>query len=386
MNKFITLLAILISINLWSQKPTSSSKALQAKPVATSIKTVTAVFRESGTWGGEWSGLIFSIEDKSEIRFLNKDNAGKLLTEFWDIKPPIIDTNDPSAELHTMNSSIGKKYKIHYTIKKVKYQGYDVDGASVSNENVISKFEFIKDTMVGKVLFYGEFQSKSYWNDGANFFYFKITDLDGNVKLHSKYIIKLQYKTENEGVNIELDNHVVNLSDSVVSSVKRNNRYHRAMVICKADSISSGNRKEIQYTIEKIIWQQQSKYPKASCHGYVNGVLKGIVENGTIYLLNDYCDKETYESSMKRIQNIDEVCYKGSSCVKVKIDGSGCVSLYQLPNIMDAKSKYKIEADIIYTTIGLTCDKNVQKESMSFKGNKTQAALLAFLYRLGMGH
>lgn len=142
MKNTITVLSLIFATSINAQtKTTNQPKTTPQKTAET--KTIIATYKYGVTAGGEWSGLIFTDNSNTEIRFLNKNNEEKEIAEFWNPKVTGEDPDDVSAELHTISSNVEKKYKLTYTIKMIKHKGYDEYGASSTNENVIISFEFI---------------------------------------------------------------------------------------------------------------------------------------------------------------------------------------------------------------------------------------------------
>ena len=105
-------------------------------------KTVYATYKQAGTWG-EWSGLIFTTEDGKEMRFLKETNDDVVIYRFWQNAQVTADPMDVSGQLHTVKFSVGKRYLINYTTKKVEYKGMDQDGEQEIYENVIVTARFM---------------------------------------------------------------------------------------------------------------------------------------------------------------------------------------------------------------------------------------------------
>jgi hypothetical protein len=104
--------------------------------IPTNAKKMIATYIRSEN-AGDWSGLYFKDENNKEISFMNKNDHGSLIKELWSTKPTGEDPDDVTIEYHTIKSKVGKKYKIIYIEKNIKHQGFDIEGAHNSKENVI---------------------------------------------------------------------------------------------------------------------------------------------------------------------------------------------------------------------------------------------------------
>lgn len=138
-----------------------------------------------------------------------------------------------------------------------------------------------------------------------------------------------------------------------------------------------------EYAVTKIeMAMDKDDFKTATCKAYdYTGNLIYIAENNMLFEISKGQKREG-----KAIQNKDEICVRGTKCVKVKIDEKGCVSLYNLPNVTEVTANLRIVGDKIYRTVKGGCEADLTKEYLTFKGSKTQIALIAVLYRLGMGH
>lgn len=138
-----------------------------------------------------------------------------------------------------------------------------------------------------------------------------------------------------------------------------------------------------EYIVTKIeMIMDKDEFKTATCKAYdYTGKLVYIAENNTLFEI-----KKGQKGEAKAIQNKDEICVRGNECVKVKLDLNGCVSLFRLPNTTDKTGSLKITGNNVYRTKKESCEPDLEKENLIFSGNKTQASLIAVLYRLGMGH
>lgn len=141
---------------------------------------------------------------------------------------------------------------------------------------------------------------------------------------------------------------------------------------------------KIKMVDEPPIVLEKDNFKTATCRAYdIQGKLIAIVDNNIIYGIKD---GKKFENEGKAIQNKNELCIKGTQCVKVKVETDGCVSIFNLPNTTDKTSTLKIVGDKIYRTEKKGCVIDEYKEYYIFKGNKEQIALIAVLSRMGMGH
>lgn len=141
---------------------------------------------------------------------------------------------------------------------------------------------------------------------------------------------------------------------------------------------------KIKMVDEPAIVLEKDNFKTATCRAYdIQGKLIAIVDNNTIYGIKD---GKKLENESKAIQNKNELCIKGTQCVKVKVETDGCVSIFNLPNTTDKISTLKIVGDKIYRTEKKGCVIDEYKEYYIFNGNKEQIALIAVLNRMGMGH
>jgi hypothetical protein len=114
------------------------------------INSEAAVHREIAARYGkalseaEWRGLCFLDDRGLEIRFYYKDSKGNILKSFWSKEPTGSDPEDVTVEYHTIAANEGKRYQINYVVKKIRYPGFDEDGAHFDNENVIVNFREIR--------------------------------------------------------------------------------------------------------------------------------------------------------------------------------------------------------------------------------------------------
>jgi hypothetical protein len=160
--------------------------------------------------------------------------------------------------------------------------------------------------------------------------------------------------------------------------------FHRkAKITCRVEPLGSDEGSTSLYWVEKIEWVSKATYTNTSCSVSTMEGAGYVVEKDVIYELDVNGEKK---SKTWTIQNKDEICVRGTQCVKVKLDVNGCVNLYNLPNVTEVTAKLKIVGDKIYRTIKGGCEADLNKEFLTFKGNKTQIALIAVIYRLGMGH
>lgn len=157
----------------------------------------------------------------------------------------------------------------------------------------------------------------------------------------------------------------------------------KAKITCREEPLGSEDGTTYIYWVEKIEEASRPTYPNATCKAFNNEGQGFIVENQIIYALDANGEKG---SDKWTIQNKDEICLRGNKCVKVKLEANGCVKLYNLPNVTDVTASLKIVGDKIYRTIEGGCEADTKKEHLNFTGNKTQVAIIAVLYRLGMGH
>jgi hypothetical protein len=141
------------------------------------------------------------------------------------------------------------------------------------------------------------------------------------------------------------------------------------------------------YLVERFdMVLEPDNFKTATCKAWsMTGALVYIVENNTLYSIKDG-KKSPYKEDSKSIQNKDELCLDGNKCIKVKIDASGCVSVYNLPNVTEKIASLKVVGNKIYRTLDGGCELNEKKEHLIFSGNRTQISLIAVLYRLGNGH
>jgi len=107
-----------------------------------SIKQVIATYQNAMV-AGEWSGLTFIDVNDKEINFINKNNQGKIINSFWNNKSTGEDPDDVTITYHTIKENVGKRYKIEYQTKKIKYTGFDQYGSHWDYENVIVTFKLL---------------------------------------------------------------------------------------------------------------------------------------------------------------------------------------------------------------------------------------------------
>ena len=155
----------------------------------------------------------------------------------------------------------------------------------------------------------------------------------------------------------------------------------KAKITCRVETMTAEQGGDI-YWVEKIEWVPKITYANTTCNALNMGGIGYIVEKDVIYELDVNGEKK---SKTWAIQNKDEICVRGTQCVKVKVDANGCVSTFNLPNVTEVTANLKIVGDKIYRTVKGGCEADMTKEYLTFKGSKIQVALIAIIYRLGMG-
>lgn len=194
---------------------------------------------------------------------------------------------------------------------------------------------------------------------------FAITKADGNLYEED---IKLEYDAQQKPLLTgEFQDIVIMKGEYEVLNPKY--RGMKLSFTCKVkNNIYYVTKIEEPGKVQEVV---KDNFPKATCKIYrQDGTLVTIWEEQTIYAVLYNGEKEKKGTP---VQNGNEICV-GTNCMKVKLDKDGYILVYYLPNTTDAKIIGKIEGDKIYKC--KEKDGSDKKLKASFKGNKTQAAVM----------
>lgn len=117
-------------------------------------------------------------------------------------------------------------------------------------------------------------------------------------------------------------------------------------------------------------------FPKATCKIFDrDGVLQGIVENGTYYKIRYTGTK----SSGKTVQNKNEYC-RGVECVRMTLNSQGYIVKYSLPNTTDGTIWGKVSGNKMWFCKKADGSDINDANYFTFTGDKQQAVNLICIY------
>lgn len=330
-------------------------------------KTISVIIKDFSEACGEDAGdAIFCLTDERGVKMTERYSC-IMDANVWQVEPKDLITNEwvlnpkykgKKATLYCMKHSGGAGW----VVKKVSF---DNSTASSNSNNPIKKENSISEikkftgmiTSITKASFGYDIVAQAGMDD-PDVMQLKLNGIRGINYSAGRFFER--------GSNLQLKEIFLNKKFSISYQIEGEKN-----VIKKIEL-----EKDVPISFEK------DAFPTATCKVYnLEGKLLAIVENNTIFQIKN--GKKDMDDG-KPIQNKDEVCIK-TTCAKVKVDATGCVNVYALPNVTDATGHYKIIGDKICCTIKKGCDVDETEQYYHFKGNKTQAALIALIGRMGKG-